>query len=427
MRALTGLWARVANCAVVVGLLLGAAACGGRAGPGQVTVMVPWSGAEFLAFYSVVKEFQHDTGVHVNVEVTRALTQQLDTAVAAGAPPDLAMLPSVGAVDRYAQNGRLKPLGGTVTKDYAQPLRGLGTVDGTVYAVPVKADVKSLIWYDPSFTAQPPTALPALGALSRGDPHTWCLGLESGATSGWPGADWIADILLAQGGRGPYEDWLSGDLAWREPQVEAAWTTWRDLVGADAGRASSVAFGDTARDMLAGTHRCSLAHGALSALGFPAAGRPGTDYDFAIAPADRPLEVSADFVGRFTDNPAATALISYLSGVRAQKTWVNASGGYAISADSRVKPASYGNSVQRRIAALLQPDSPYTLCFSAADAMSPDMSAAFYRAVLDYTTGERPLKELLEGLDSVQRQDAAQRRSQSPAASDAGSLCATPG
>ncbi|MFG2863809.1 extracellular solute-binding protein [Streptomyces sioyaensis] len=415
---------RLTRCALTLALLLTAAACDSGQPHDPLTVMVPWSRAEFQAFYSVLESFHHDTGIRVDVEVTRAQAQQLDAAVAAHATPDLAVLPSVGALDHYAENGNLQPLG-ALTKDYREPFRGLATVHGKVYAVPVKADVKSLIWYNPAVTRKPPpSALPDLQTLTRRNPGAWCLGLASGPTSGWPGADWIADILLAhsgpggQGGRGDYEKWLSGNLPWSSPQVSGAWETWRTLV-ADSLHGASVRTYDAAgRAMTAERPNCSLAHGSLSAMSFPDSAHAGTAYDYvtSIPESARRLEVSADYIGMFTKNPRAQALITYLSRTDVQRAWVNQLGGYAFSADTEVTPARYDNPVQRRIAAMLQPHSGYTLCFSAADAMTPDLSAAFYRAVLDYAAGDR-LQPLLQGLDAIQ---SSQRNSPAPP----GSLCA---
>lgn len=419
---------RLAHGLLALGLLLAAGACGSGPRHDRLTVMVPWSGAEFQAFYSVVKTFEHDTGIQVDVEVTRDQSQQLDGALAADAPPDLAVLPNVGLLTKYAQDGSLRPLG-DLTKDYAQPFRGLAALDGAVYAVPVKADVKSLIWYDPSVTKAPSSELPDLLAQAKAQkgnaPKTWCLGLESGPTSGWPGADWIADILLAQsaqgahGSSGDYQDWLSGDLRWDSPKISAAWRTWLDLVKGSAKDASVRPFGEAAADMTAAHPSCSLVHGALSAMGFPASAVPGRTYDFVTStpPSARLLQVSADFVGMFSRSPDATALLTYLSSAQAQRAWVNAPGGYALSADSRVAPASYRNPVQRRIAAMLQPGSGYQLCFSAADAMQPDVSGAFYRAALLSAGSGSPPE--LSRLDDAQREYGR-------SAVHAESLCASP-
>ncbi|MGW0579522.1 extracellular solute-binding protein [Streptomyces sp. NPDC002920] len=340
------------------------------------------------------RRFERDhAGIDVEPQVTRALTQQLDAAVAADAEPDLAVLPSVGAIAKYRQEGALLKLDDVDTDAYVQPFRGLGMNGEDVYAVPVKADVKSLIWYDARVTPRPSGNWTAL--RSRSD--SWCLGLESGPTSGWPGADWIADILLADEGVGPYTAWASGDAEWDKGPVKDAWTAWGDLVAGARKGAATFNFRAAAEKMT--KKGCSLSHGALSAMSFESAQVRDDGYTYVVPSSREVLEVSADFVGKFTGNKSADEFIEYLAGARAQQAWVNEPG-FALSADNRV--TEYDNTTQGRIAGMLR--SPrYTLCFSAADAMDPDVSAAFYRAVLDHTNG-KDLTPLLTALDEVQKE-----------------------
>lgn len=388
MRRLT---APLVRCALVLGLLLAPVACG-EPGKDKVTIMVPWSGTEFKAFYAVVKNFEHDhPDIDVEPQVTRALTQQLDAAVAADAEPDLAVLPSVGAIAKYRTEGTLLKLD-VDTDAYVQPFRGLGMDGKDVYAVPVKADIKSLIWYDTRVTARPPESWTAPRSRSA----SWCLGLESGPTSGWPGADWIADILLADEGVGPYTTWASGDAEWDKGPVKDAWTAWGNLVAGARKDAATLNFRDAAEKMT--KKGCSLSHGALSAMSFESDQVKDDGYTF-VPSSREALEVSADFVGKFTGNKSADEFIEYLASARAQQTWVNEPG-FALSADSRV--TKYDNTTQGRVAGMLR--SPrYTLCFGAADAMDPDVSAAFYRAVLEYANGKEPTP-LLAALNKVQKE-----------------------
>ncbi|KUO21804.1 extracellular solute-binding protein [Streptomyces dysideae] len=395
----------LARCALVLGLLLAAAGCGAPE-KDRVTVMVPWSDAEFQAFHSVIKTFEDRYGIDVDVQVTRALTQQLDAAVAADAAPDLAVLPSVGAIAKYQAGDSLRPLD-VDTSSFVEPLRELAMADGDVYAVPVKADIKSLVWYDHKVTKKPPATWAALGAR----PESWCLGLESGPTSGWPGADWIADILLAEEGVGTYKAWVSGGK-WDSPPVRDAWKTWQDLVGGGTLKGASTRRFSEAADGMA-DNTCSLGHGTLSAMAFPL--DQVDRYAYVTPSPDQVLEVSADFVGKFTDNKSADTLISYLASPQAQRAWVNGPG-YALSANEEV--TQYDNSTQARIAGMLR--SGHTLCFSAADAMDPDVSAAFYRAVLNFADGAE-LTGLLQALDRVSKE-----MRDPPPPSPPSPLCGTP-
>ncbi|MFF2026242.1 ABC transporter substrate-binding protein [Streptomyces sp. NPDC058171] len=390
---------------VVLGLLLVTAGCAATDTEARerVSIMVPWTQqGEFQAFYSLVKDFERDTGVRVDVQVTRALTQQLDASVTAGAAPDLAVLPSVGAITRYAgKEDGLRPLDADTVDigAFLQPFRNLARVAGTTYAVPVKVDVKSLVWYDSAVRGERRTATADVFDFVPGSGLRWCLGLASGPTSGWPGADWIADVLLADAGPDAYVRWVSGTLPWTSPEVERAWSRWHDLMGRSALRgASHRGFAEATEPMATEAATCRLVHGARSTL---AADLQRADrFDFVAPAAGRPVEVSGDFIGMFTDdNPSARRFVAYLAGAEGQRAWVEASGSSAFSA--RTEVSRYADAVQQRIAAMLHPRSGYRLCFGAADVMSPDVAAAFYRAVLDYADGA-DLGTLLDRIQRVQ-------------------------
>jgi alpha-glucoside transport system substrate-binding protein len=401
------------RAALALLLTLGAgatcAACGGGPAPSEaVTIMVPWSTntGEYQAFAAVMKKFEAETGIVVHPEVTRAVAQQLDADLSAGDPPDLVDLPSPGAVEQYQAQGRLRPL--TVNlSSYDQPWRDLAeSGTGTVYAVPVKADIKSLIWYRTDALAAPPASWQALENLS-GHGTPWCLGLASGSTSGWPGADWVADILLSRHRAGDYEDWLAGQLPWTSAEVKDAWQAWGALlrygaaVNGGVQGALTTAFNQAAGGMPAG--RCELEHGALSATGLTST----AGYGYVVFPsgsgADAPVMVSGDFMGLFTGNPDARKFLSYLASDQAQARWVRQADGHAFSADRAVAPAAYPAGVQQKIAALLQPSARTMLCFDAADMMVPDLSTAFEQAALEYINDHGALPALLAGLQKTQQ------------------------
>ncbi len=399
-----------AAIALLLALSLAAAcaACGGAAQSQAVTIMVPWSvgTGEYSAFAAVMNKFEDETGIQVRPQVTRAVAQQLDADLSAGNLPDLVDLPNPGAVEQYEAEGHLRPL--TVDlSGYDQPWRGLAeSARGTVYAVPVKADVKSLIWYDTSAVPSPPANWKALENLS-GHGTPWCLGLASGSTSGWPGADWVADLLLSRHQADDYTKWLAGQLPWQSPAVKDAWQTWGSLMrygaAVDGGIQGALftQFNQAAKGMAA--DGCQLEHGALSATGLAST----AGYGYIVLPsasgAAAPMMVSGDFMGLFTGNPDARKFLTYLASDEAQALWVRQADGHAFSADSAVPPAAYPPGVQRQIAGLLQPSAGTTLCFDAGDMMVPDMSTAFQQAALRYINNRSTLRTLLDGLQKTQR------------------------
>ena len=402
---------------IITTVVLAAAVCAcssSAGGSGSVSIMVAFpQGPELQAFETVIDAFEQRYGITVNVETTRALSQELGADLQEDDPPDVAALPSIGAVRQYAESGKLKPLGNLVTlTDYGPLWSGLmrsGPGGTTVYAAPVKVDVKSLIWDDPAVFRAHGYAVPATWAqllaleksIEAGGGSPFCLGMKSPPTSGWPGTDWIADILLSRYGPGTYQAWVNGTLPWTSAPVEQSWLTWGQLIGGDravygGSRGALTTYVDHDHPDAAG---CYLEHGTLVDETFPwidskqrLPEKPqlkfGTDYDFFPFPSagsarPAPIQVSGDFIGMFKDTPQARALIGYLLSTAGQKKWVESPGSDGFSADTKVPLAAYDDDdpAMRPIAALLQKGE---LCFGAADAMPPNLEAAFEQAILEY-------------------------------------------
>jgi alpha-glucoside transport system substrate-binding protein len=373
--------------------------CTGSSGGGDVTVLVTWATGtpQRAAFEKVIKAFHDETGINVTVNSTRALNQELDADLSQGDAPDVAALPSIGEITQWVKY--LKPLNGLVTSsDFGPPWSGLMRPTGSsrIYDVPVRVDVKSLVWYNPAKLAASRRPVPATWAQlvgfdaqgQIGGAAPWCLTVQSPPVSGWPGADWIADILLHMYGPATYQQWVDGGLSWTSTQVVRAWQTWNQMIGdgTDLLNGAPGALTGNVGAVNPATSGCYLAHGTLVDQNMPAKGF-GTSYAFVPFP-DAPgettnaIEVSADFLGMFNDTPAAQELVRYLASPAAQRVWVHSQGADGFSANNQVAVAAYPNAATKQIAALLRTKGR-ELCFGAADAMAPDLSTAFYDAVLE--------------------------------------------
>ncbi len=118
-----------------------------------------------------------------------------------------------------------------IVADYGPSWVDLASYDGHLYGIFYKVAIKSLVWYNPKAFAEKgygvPTTWDELLALSNqivadgGTP--WCIGLESGAASGWPGTDWIEDIMLRTAGPEVYDKWVNHEIPWTDPAVKRAW------------------------------------------------------------------------------------------------------------------------------------------------------------------------------------------------------------
>lgn len=407
---------------VIMVLSLFAGGCSGTGDDGKVTVLASWTGDEEKAFKQVLDAFEADTGISYNYQGTRAVEQVLASDVQRGAAPDVAVLPNPGVLAKYQKSGDLLPLDGVLEgaagDSYGQQWLALQKIGKTKqYAVAVKADLKSLIWYNPAqMTGPKPTTwadLVAFGAnLTAKGGTPWCVGMGAPPTSGWPGTDWIEDILLHSAGRVSYWAWSSGKLAWTSAEIEQAWRDWGSVVavpGAVRGGTAAALFTDFAdagKPMFTKPPGCALEHQAsfvMSRYQLKRADgtspRPGTDFDFLRFPGRDAYEVSADLAGMFRDTPEARRLIAYLSSEKAQRIWPGIPSASAFSVHPKVGPDVYADPVSRRIAETLTsvPD----LCFDASDLMPAPMSGAFHRAVLEYLSNPERLNVLLAQLEKI--------------------------
>ncbi|MFY1669205.1 ABC transporter substrate-binding protein [Plantactinospora sp. WMMB334] len=430
----------------------GATGCLGQPVEETVSVLASWTGAEEASFRTVLRAFEEEYGVEVDYQGTRAVRQILLAEVQKGTPPDVAVLPTLSELAGYLRRDVLRPLDGEPgSSSMARQWRELAQLNarGGPDVIPIKADLKSLVWYVPERSpfgaAGPPTSWEALvetsGSLAEAGATPWCLGMSATPGSGWPGTDWIEDILLHRSGVADYDAWAGGRLAWDSAKVKAAWTAWGDLVtapgmvrgGADA--ALLTEFTDAGRPMFTSRPGCLFEHQASFVIGiregYPEDDRGGavraaevTGADYLPFPAFRDAApgagrrdaamVSADFAGLLSDKPAARRLIEFLATDEAQRIWQDSSAGTSFSVNRDVRPSDRGAEpagatgpdrraeVRTRIAQTLTA-SRSPLCLDASDVMPTAMANAFQHAVLEYLRYPDRLDALLGDLEGLRR------------------------
>jgi alpha-glucoside transport system substrate-binding protein len=183
--------------------------------------------------------FEAETGIDIVHEGTATFEDDLKLRVEGGDSPDLAFIPQPGLLATLARDGKVIPLPDTkadVIANNGESWVGYGTVDGTYYAPPFGANIKSLVWYSPTAFADAgyeiPTTWQALLDLSQtivdngGTP--WCVGAESGGATGWVLTDWTEDVMLRTAGPEVYDQWVNHEIPFNDPAVATA----LDQVGA---------------------------------------------------------------------------------------------------------------------------------------------------------------------------------------------------
>ncbi len=217
---------------------------GGGEGGGEfagttVTIMSSIRDVEAERLETAWAAFEAETGIDIVHEGTATFEDDLKLRVDGGDAPDLAFVPQPGLLGTLARDGKVVPLADLeddVVANNGESWVGYGSVDGTFYAPPFGANIKSLVWYSPAAFSEAgyeiPTTWQELLDLSQqivddgGTP--WCVGAESGGATGWVLTDWTEDVMLRTAGPEVYDQWVNHEIPFNDPAVAAA----LDQVGA---------------------------------------------------------------------------------------------------------------------------------------------------------------------------------------------------
>jgi len=390
-----------------------------------VTVLGVWGGAERDAFIKTLEPFEAAAGVRVDFTGTRDLPAVLTTRVAAGNPPDISVLPNPGQMQEFAKIGVLVDLGkfmdvSKLKNEYAETWINLGSYRGNLYAIFFSADLKSLVWYNPEAFADAGYEIPEtwseLIALSdkiaAAGVAPWSIGLESGAASGWPGTDWIEDIMLRIAPPEVYDKWVNHEIPWTHPTVKRAWQLFGQIARSEkyvyGGPSTELTlnFGEAPNALFTMPPKAYMHKQATFIKSFILKYNPDLvpvkDFDFFPFPSidpeyGTPALGAADMFAMFNDTPEARALMRYLATAGAQEIWVAQLG--KLSANRRVNPNAYPDDLTRKAATILAGSE--TFRFDASDLMPAAVgSGSFWSGVLDYVGGE-DLDSVLERIEET--------------------------
>jgi alpha-glucoside transport system substrate-binding protein len=405
-------------------------ACGGAAQEtGTVNVVHQWvSGGEGESFRAVVGPWEEQSGNQMDDLGTRDLLAIVTTRVEGDNPPDIAALAAPGTVQRFAREGELVALDSFLDMDrmrneYSQAWIDLCTVDGKLYCIAYKASNKSTVWYDPkTFTevgVETPGTWEELIAVSdqfvQADISPWSIGVESGGSSGWPGTDWIGQIILSESGPEVYDQWVNHDIPWTDPRIKSAWEKFGQIaltegyvpggtnfiLSTNYVPASYLPFESPPQ---AGMYFLGSFAQAFIEEQFPDLVIE-EDYSFFPFPTINPqyegaVTGGADLLVMFNDTPAARSLMEYLSTAAAQQIWVER-GGFT-STNNQVALNNYPDPLAAKVAQQLTGARIFR--FDADDIWGGELQAAFWKGILDYLQNPSRLDSILQEIETVAAQ-----------------------
>ena len=381
----------------------------------EVTFSSPWLGPDAAAGRAVMAYFEEATGATVQITGSDSFEQQIVIDVEAGSPPNIAVFPQPGLMCDLARRGQLADLGAETAQwmrdTYAAgpswtALGSCAGVDG-FYGFSYNVNVKSLVWYVPeNFEEQGydiPGSMEELKALTEqmvADGVTpWCIGLGSGAATGWPATDWVEDLLLRTQPPAVYDGWVTNEIAFDDPRIVAAieefgWFARNDdFVSGGVDAVAATDFRDSPAGLFAAPPQCMM-HRQASFIPafFPDGTVVGEDIDFFYFPSYAAADLGNPVLGAGTlvsiteDSDATRGLIAFLKTPIAHEIWMAIETQGFLTPHSGVSLEAYHNDSLRRQGQILQEAT--TFRFDGSDLMPGAVGAgSFWTGMIDYVGG----------------------------------------
>jgi alpha-glucoside transport system substrate-binding protein len=394
---------------------------GSSSGEGQtVRISGGITGTEADALNQSFEQFTKDTGIKVEYTGDKGFEGNIVTKVTGGDAPDIAIVPQPGLLKTLVDTGDVQKgsdaVSANVDEYWGEDWKKYGTFDDTFYAAPMLANLKGYVWYSPAKFAEWGVEIPKtydeLLTLTqtirdKTGAAPWCAGFASEAASGWPGTDWIEDLVLRQSGPDVYDDWVAGDVKFTDAPIKEAF----DAVGeillnpdyvnagfGDVRSINSVAFADVAAKVADGT--CPMTHQAsflsanfltvTNAAGqTPTIAPDGDVYAFilpGVKEGELAVEGGGEFVATFSEDEAVQKVAEYMSTPEFADARVKLGG--VISANKGADPSLASSEFLTEAMKTLQ-DPNTTLRFDASDLMPATVgSGSFWKGMVSWIDGK---------------------------------------
>jgi len=238
----------------------------------------------------------------------------------------------------------------------------------------------------------------------------WCIGIESGAATGWVATDWMENIMLRTTTPENYDAWVAGKLPFSSPEVTNAAQImadiWKNPKYVYGGTATIVktSFGDSTLPMFdAKGPKCFMnMNGNFITSFFPKTAVAGVDYGaFYFPPIDpkygSPMESGGDIWGATNSRPEVMAVMQYFTKGEHLKVWMQQGGAIAPQLDADL--SWYGSDIDRVVgAAMLNAN---TVRFDASDLMPGAVGAGtFWKEMTSFVSGSEDLTAALKNIDT---------------------------
>ena len=338
----------------------------------KITVMSLWGGAEQDNFQKVLDAFKTKTGVTATYESIRTdYATTLQTRISGGNPPDVAIIPGIGFLRQFARQGSLKKVSdfidvNAIKSNYPPGILEIGQVDGTQYAIMVKFNSKSTVWYRPdkfkTLGVTAPTDFAGFTKLLGDIKAKGQAPLGLGAGDSWTLTDWFESVYVRQAGPDKYDQLFSGKLPWSDPSVATAVDTMKQaLTEQNVAGGITAALGRTFTDGIGqvfSTNPTAVVYYEGGFVGGIATGQTNKDlkvgeqidwFDFPAINSNKSVTIGGDVISAFTNKPGVKEFLQYMTSPDSGSVWAGT--GAIISPIKSVPASAYPNDLAKREAA----------------------------------------------------------------------------
>jgi len=346
----------------------------GTAAPGTtITVTSLWGGSEQASFQKVLDAFKAKTGVIANYESVRDnYSTILQTRISGGNPPDVAIMPGIGFLRQFARQGSLKKIAdlgidvNALKSNYPPGILEIGQVDGTQYAIMVKFNSKSTMWFRPdkfkTLGVTTPSDFAGFTKLLADIKAKGQAPLGLGAGDAWTLTDWFENIYAKQAGPDKYDQLFSGKLPWTDASVAATLDTMKSAIKDEyVAGGITAALGRSFTDGIGqvfSTNPQAVVYYEGGFVGGIAMGQTNTAlkvgetidwFDFPAVGSGKTVTIGGDVIAAFTNKPGVKEFINYMTTADSGSVWAGT--GAVISPVKSVPASAYPNDLAKREAA----------------------------------------------------------------------------
>ena len=318
---------------------------------GTIEVLSLWGGAEKDAFLKVTAAFTAKTGIKVEYTSARNFIPEVRTRLAAGNPPDIAILPRPGYIGTLAKDNALKTLSSLglsnsyMKSNYSSGWLKLGSAGGKLYGVPAKANSKSVIWYKPQSFAKYKFKIPKTWAqlLTITKKYKakglvpWSVGAGPNQSQ-WTLTDWFENIYARTAGPAKYQRLFTGKLPFTDSSVATALRTMVQIINNNyvyngVQGVLGQSFVDSITSVFGTNPKAELFFeggfvGGIATGDVNKSLKPGKTIAFFPWPTikaslDHPVVGAADFAAAFKDSADVRSFLRYISTPAAGTIWVS--------------------------------------------------------------------------------------------------------